>query len=123
MNVNTMNVLVVDDSKTMIRIISNTLRRIGIENIHQGLDGLEGLELFKKNKFDIVMTDWNMPNMNGLELVQAIRKLDTEVPIIMVTTEGGKREVIKALKAGVNSYLIKPFTPEILRGKLKDIIF
>jgi two-component system chemotaxis response regulator CheY len=123
MDINAMNVLVVDDSKTMIRILSNTLKRLGIVNFKTGLDGVEGLELFKNNKFDIVMTDWNMPNMNGLQLIKHIRELDKDIPIIMITTEGGKKEVITALKAGVNNYIVKPFTPEVLRRKLQDIIF
>jgi len=113
-----MKVLIVDDSSTMLRIIENTLKRIGIKNITKALNGIEAVEELKKSKFDIVITDWNMPEMNGYELVLYIRERDKEIPIIMVTTEGGKSEVIKALKAGVNNYIVKPFTPQTLREKL-----
>lgn len=123
MNISTLKVLVVDDSKTMLRIITNVLKRLGITDIQTGLDGLEGWELFKNNDFDIVLTDINMPNMNGLELLKAIRKVDSDVPVVMITTEGGKKEVITALKAGCNQYIVKPFTPDILKEKLKNIIF
>jgi len=123
MNISTLKVLVVDDSKTMLRIITNVLKRLSITDIQTGLDGLEGWELFKNNDFDIVLTDINMPNMNGLELLKAIRKVDSDVPVVMITTEGGKKEVITALKAGCNQYIVKPFTPDILKEKLKNIIF
>lgn len=131
-----LKILAVDDSKTMLRIITNSLVRVGIhvDNITTGLDGMEAwdllkspiinLETGKEEKFDIIITDWNMPNMDGLELVKLIRK-DSEykdTPIIMVTTEGGKKEVILALKAGVNNYIVKPFTPKILQEKLKAIL-
>jgi len=122
MDLESLNVLVVDDSKTMVRIISNTLSRLGIKNIEKAYDGLEGLEKFKSSNLDIVLTDWNMPNMNGLELVKRIRKSDQDIPIVMVTTEGGKREVITAIKAGVDNYIIKPFTPAVLKEKLSDIL-
>ena len=117
-----LNVLVVDDSKTMVRIISNTLSRIGVKNILSAYNGKEGLEQYILNKLDIVFTDWNMPVMNGLELVKHIRKINQDIPIVMITTEGGKREVITALKAGVDNYIIKPFTPQVLREKLSDIL-
>jgi two-component system chemotaxis response regulator CheY len=117
-----LKVLVVDDSSTMVRIVSNTLKRIGIENIFTGADGIEGLEQFKISKPNMVLTDWNMPNMNGLELIKKIRLLDKDVPIVMITTEGGKREVITALKAGANNYIVKPFTPQVLKQKLEDIL-
>jgi len=113
-----MKVLVVDDSSTMVRIISNTLKRIGVEDIVTAADGQEGFDKYNEEKPDLVMTDWNMPNMNGLELVKAIRKIDDETPIVMITTEGGKAEVITALKAGVNNYIVKPFTPQVLKEKL-----
>jgi len=120
-----MRVLVVDDSKTMLRIIGNVLRQIGINDIIFAEHGREAWEILLKNKIDILFTDWNMPIMNGLELIKKIRdkeELDN-MPIIMITTEGGKREVITALKAGVDSYIVKPFTPIILKEKLKDICY
>ena len=121
-NVENLNVLVVDDSKTMLRIIKNTLSRIGVKDIETAENGLEAVELIKKTKFDIILTDWNMPEMNGYELVLHIRKKDKNIPIVMITTEGGKIEVIKALKAGVSNYIVKPFTPSILKEKLIDIL-
>jgi two-component system chemotaxis response regulator CheY len=136
MNKDKLKVLVVDDSKTMLRIITNSLIRVGIpkENIDTALDGIEAWDLLQNPhldltvgeevQYDIIMTDWNMPNRNGLELVQLIRKADqyNDIPIIMITTEGGKTSVIQALKAGVNNYIIKPFTPQVLQEKLKAIL-
>jgi two-component system chemotaxis response regulator CheY len=120
-----MKVLVVDDSSTMRRIIVNTLARLGYKDIAQGADGIEAWDAMQANPdVGIVITDWNMPNMNGLELVKKIRAEDkyTDIPIIMVTTEGGKSEVITALKAGVNNYIVKPFTPQVLKEKLQAVL-
>jgi len=122
-----MKVLVLDDSKTMLRIISNTLRRVGYTDIVTAEDGVEGLAEYNKAKdakenFDIIFTDWNMPNMNGLEFVKHIRSVDQNIPIAMITTEGGKAEVIRALKAGVNNYIVKPFTPQVLKEKISAIL-
>jgi len=117
-----MKILVVDDSSTMLRIITNTLKRLNISDIDTALNGVEAWEKYNQDKYDIVMTDWNMPEMNGYELVKKIRAVDEETPIIMITTEGGKKEVIKALKAGVNNYIVKPFTPQVLKEKLSTMI-
>lgn len=122
-----MRVLVADDSSTMLRIITNTLRRIGIEDFETAEDGhvafrLYSMGLDNDSPFDMILTDWNMPVMNGLELVKKIRSVDKDIPIVMITTEGGKAEVITALRAGVNNYIVKPFTPQILRDKLEEII-
>jgi len=120
-----MKVLVVDDSSTMRRIIKNTLNRLEIKNTIEGEDGVEGFTQLEKNPdTDLIITDWNMPNMNGLEFVKKIRSDERfkDKPIVMVTTEGGKREVITALKAGVNNYIVKPFTPQVLKEKLKTIV-
>jgi len=118
-----LKILIVDDSSTMRRIIANTLKKIGFNDIIQAKDGVEAWELYQKHKDEIsaILTDWNMPNMNGLELVTKIRKVDQYIPIIMITTEGGKKEVIKALRAGVDNYIVKPFTPEVLKNKLSSI--
>jgi len=112
--------LVVDDSSTMRRIIANTLIRLGIKNVLQAQDGKEALVIYRKNKDSIkaILTDWNMPVMNGLEFINMVRKEDKDTPIIMITTEGGKREVITALKAGANQYIVKPFSQDVLREKL-----
>lgn len=116
-----MKILVVDDSTTMVRIIKNSIERLGHSVVTAG-DGAEALVEFNKQKFDIIVTDWNMPTMNGLELVQRIRSVDKDIPIIMITTEGGKASVITALRAGVNNYIVKPFTPQILKEKLSAVI-
>ena len=111
-----MKVLVLDDSKTMLRIITNTLKRIGLSNIHTAENGIEGLDCYEKEgDFSLILTDWNMPEMNGYEFILRIRKINKDIPIIMITTEGGKVEVIKALKTGVNNYIVKPFTPLVLK--------
>jgi two-component system, chemotaxis family, chemotaxis protein CheY len=117
--------LVVDDSSTMRRIIKNTLSRLGHENVFEGENGLEGWNILDTDpKIDMLITDWNMPEMNGLELVKKVRsdKRFSDLPIIMVTTEGGKTEVITALKAGVNNYIVKPFTPQVLKEKLSVVL-
>ena len=116
-------ILVVDDSATMRRIITNTLVKIEFNEIYQAKDGLEAWEIYNqyKDEIEAIITDWNMPNMNGLELVKKIRNDNKRIPIIMVTTEGGKKEVITALKAGVNNYIVKPFTPQVLKEKLEMV--
>ncbi|HIP47133.1 MAG TPA: response regulator [Campylobacterales bacterium] len=120
-----MKILVVDDSSTMRRIIKNTLGRLGHKDILEAEDGAVAWDVMKKNEgIDILVTDWNMPVMNGLELVQKVRAEEkyNDLPIIMVTTEGGKTEVITALKAGVNNYIVKPFTPQVLQEKLEAVL-
>jgi two-component system chemotaxis response regulator CheY len=120
-----MKILVVDDSSTMRRIIKNTLIRIGHKDVLEAEDGAVGWDVLTKNPdIEILVTDWNMPEMNGLELVQKVRAEGKyeDMPIIMVTTEGGKGEVITALKAGVNNYIVKPFTPQVLQEKLEAVL-
>lgn len=120
-----MKILVVDDSSTMRRIITNTLSRLGHTNVIEGEDGFQGWRKIEANPdLDMLITDWNMPEMNGLELVKKVRADTrfTDLPIIMVTTEGGKTEVITALKAGVNNYIVKPFTPQVLKEKLSTVL-
>ncbi|MDH4945056.1 response regulator [Sulfurimonas sp. C5] len=120
-----MKLLVVDDSSTMRRIIKNTLARLGYKDILEGADGVEGWNALDANPdIEMLITDWNMPEMNGLELVKKVRADErfTDLPIIMVTTEGGKAEVITALKAGVNNYIVKPFTPQVLKEKLGAVM-
>lgn len=120
-----MKLLVVDDSSTMRRIIKNTLARLNYKDVLEGADGVEGWDALNNNPdVEMLITDWNMPEMNGLELVKKVRSDErfTDLPIIMVTTEGGKSEVITALKAGVNNYIVKPFTPQVLKEKLGAVI-
>jgi len=120
-----MRILIVDDSSTMRRIIGNVVTQLGVakEDFDEAEDGVVAFKLYKENNnYDVVLTDWNMPNMNGLELVKAIRAIDKKVPIVMITTEGGKGEVITALKAGVNNYIVKPFSADILKEKLDGLV-
>ncbi|WP_295052686.1 chemotaxis response regulator CheY [Sulfuricurvum sp.] len=120
-----MKLLVVDDSSTMRRIIKNTLSRLGYEDVLEGEDGVQGWAVLNENPdMGMLITDWNMPEMNGLELVKKVRAdaRFADLPIIMVTTEGGKAEVITALKAGVNNYIVKPFTPQVLKEKLSAVL-
>jgi len=120
-----LKLLIVDDSSTMRRIIKNTLARLNYKDVAEGEDGLAAWEYLDDHPdVEMLITDWNMPNMNGLELVKKVRSDPrfTELPIIMVTTEGGKAEVITALKAGVNNYIVKPFTPQVLKEKLGAVL-
>ena len=120
-----MKLIVVDDSSTMRRIIKNTLARLGYKDILEGEDGAQGWSVLDANPdTGMLITDWNMPEMNGLELVKKVRADErfADLPIIMVTTEGGKAEVITALKAGVNNYIVKPFTPQVLKEKLGAVL-
>lgn len=121
----TLKLLVVDDSSTMRRIIKNTLQRLGFDDVLEAEHGVEAWQIMERTPdINVLITDWNMPEMNGLELVRKVRaeKKYESMPIIMVTTEGGKAEVITALKAGVNNYIVKPFTPQVLKEKLEDVL-
>lgn len=119
-----LKILVVDDSSTMRRIIKNTLQRLGYEDILEAEHGVQAWGILDSTEVQILITDWNMPEMNGLELVKKVRADERykDIPIIMVTTEGGKAEVITALKAGVNNYIVKPFTPQVLKEKLEVVL-
>jgi two-component system chemotaxis response regulator CheY len=114
----TARVLVADDSSTMRKIILRSLQAVGVPSAIEAADGAEALSLFKQGEFDLVLTDWNMPKKNGLEVIQEIRKVDPDVKIIMVTTEAEKSRVLEAIQAGVSDYLVKPFTADTLREKL-----
>jgi two-component system chemotaxis response regulator CheY len=119
-----MKILTVDDFSTMRRIIRNMLRQLGYTNIVEAEDGVEALGLLQREKVDFVISDWNMPNMNGLELLKAIRADENlkPIPVLLVTAEALKEYVVEAVKAGVNSYVVKPFTAETLKEKI-DTIF
>ena len=120
-----MKLLVVDFSSTMRRIIKNTLSRLGYKDVLEAQHGIAAWQVIKENSgIDVLITDWNMPEMNGLELVKKVRAESKyeDIPIIMVTTEGAKAEVITALKAGVNNYIVKPFTPQVLKEKLENVL-
>ena len=118
-----MKVLVVDDSGVMRKIIARGLASLWIDEIVEAADGVDAIEVFGDGSgIDLVLTDWNMPRMNGLELVQAIRGAGHKVPIIMVTTETEKEQVVRAIQAGVNDYLVKPFDQEMLTLKLERVL-
>ena len=116
-------VLVVDDFATMRRIIKGVLKQLGFANIVEAEDGNMALEELKKDKFGLIVSDWNMPNMTGLDLLKAVKGDENlkKIPFIMVTAEGQKENVIEAVKAGVNNYVVKPFTPETFGVKLAKV--
>lgn len=122
-----MNFLIVDDSSTMRRIIKNTIMRLGHkkESLFEAADGEIAIELFKEKGpefFSIILTDINMPNKDGYAVIKEIREIDKDIPIVTISTEGGKVEVIKALKLGSTNYIVKPFTPQVLKEKLAMIL-
>jgi len=114
-----LKVLVADDSGTMRKIILRSLSAVGIPSAVEAADGNEAVQIFIPGHFDLVLTDWNMPGKTGLEVTQEIRAQDPKVPIIMITTEAEKQRVVAAIQAGVTDYLVKPFTPDMLREKLE----
>lgn len=118
-----MKILVVDDFATMRRIIRTTLKQLGLQNIIEAADGTEALEILRTGNIDFVITDWNMPKMTGLELLKAIRAdaVLKNTPVLLVTAEAEKENVIQAAQAGVNNYIVKPFTAAVLREKILKI--
>ena len=119
-----MKFLVVDDSPTMRRIMCNTLIEIGYEELDEAEDGAQALTKLKEGSFDFLVTDWNMPNMNGLELTKTVRQDPnmSEMPILMVTTRGMKDDVLAAMQAKVSNYVVKPFTADVLRKKIDMVL-
>lgn len=111
-------VLVVDDSATMRKIITRGLNVAGLTDVVEAGDGCEALAAFQQHAFDLVVTDWNMPNKSGLDLTREIRALGSSVPVFMVTTEGERGRVLEAITAGITDYLVKPFSADALRDKL-----
>lgn len=118
-----MKFLVVDDSPTMRRIVVNSLKRIGYSEIVEAGNGEEGLEVLDPS-VEFVITDWNMPVMGGLDMVRAIRSSpDTaSLPILMVTTRSVRDDIVQAAQAGVNNYVVKPFTPQVLKEKIESVL-
>ncbi len=119
-----MKFLIVDDSPTMLRIIRNALQEIGYDDIVEAEDGEDALEKLEENAPDFVVTDWNMPNMNGVDLTSNIRNHPeySGLPILMITTRGMKEDVKTAMKAEVNNYIVKPFEPEVLEEKVDSCL-
>jgi two-component system, chemotaxis family, chemotaxis protein CheY len=118
-----MKVLVVDDFSTMRKIVRIVLKQIGFEQIMEADDGTTGLPIIKKEEIGLVVTDWNMPQMTGLELLKKIRNDDKikNTPVLMVTAEGLKENIIEAVKAGVDNYVVKPFTADTIQEKIEQI--
>jgi two-component system chemotaxis response regulator CheY len=117
-------ILVVDDFATMRKVVRNLLKQGGYDDIVEAEDGVMALKALKSQKIDFIVSDWNMPNMSGLELLKAVRA-DAELsktPFLMVTAEALQDNVVAAVKAGVNNYIVKPFTAEVLNEKIKKII-
>ena len=119
-----MKFLIVDDSPTMLRIIRNALQEIGYDDIVEAEDGEDALEKLEDAAPDFVVTDWNMPNMNGVDLANNIRSHPdySDLPILMITTRGMKEDVKTAMKAEVNNYIVKPFEPEVLEEKVDSCL-
>jgi len=122
-----MKILLVDDSRTMRNIQRRVLEGLGGTEFAEAGDGLEALTAIAANRvdggrFDLMLIDWNMPNMDGITLVSKVRQSDKATPMIMVTTEAEKERIINAIKAGVNNYVIKPFTPDVLMEKVKQTL-
>ena len=112
-------ILVADDSSIMRQVILRSLNAAGVPTAVEAADGDEAVDRFSEGTFDLVLTDWNMPGRDGLEVAREIRKLDENVPIILVTTEAEKSRVSDAFQAGISDYLVKPFTADMLREKLE----
>jgi len=117
-------ILIVDDFATMRKILKNLLFQMGLKNVIEADDGTTALEVLAKEKVDLIISDWNMPKMTGIELLKAVRNDENlkSVKFIMVTAESQKGNVIEAIKLGVNQYVVKPFTPEVLREKLSKVL-
>lgn len=121
-----MNYLVIDDAPTMRRIVINTLAAFGFTSVIEASDGIDALRKLRDpdNKIDFIITDWNMPNMSGLELTLAIRNDPAlkDLPILMVTTRGEKKDIVAALQAKVDNYVVKPFSPSTLKQKIDAVL-
>ena len=120
-----MSILVVDDYSTMRRIIRNLLNQLGFANVEEAADGQEALNIVAIRKFGLIISDWNMEPMSGLELLKAIRGSNNDnktVPFIMVTAESKTENVVLAKQAGVNNYIVKPFNAETLKTKISAVI-
>jgi len=118
-----MKILIVDDFSTMRRIIKNLLRDLGFNNTQEADDGTTGLPMLQTGNFDFLVTDWNMPGMTGIDLLRVVRadeKLQS-LPVLMVTAEAKKDQIVLAAKEGVNGYIVKPFTAQTLKEKIEKI--
>lgn len=117
-----MKALVVDDSMTIRRIVIKALGIAGINDTTEAADGMEALGATASDTFDVILLDWNMPKLSGIDTLKALREKGDKTPVIMVTTEAEKSRVIEAIKTGANDYLIKPFSPDQLAAKVKGVM-
>lgn len=119
-----LKILAVDDSPTMRRIIINTLNRAGFKDVVEASDGKDALAKMKLEKPNFVITDWNMPEMDGLTFITILRSMAEykDIQVLMVTTRSVKEDIVEAMKAGVNNYIVKPFTPETLKAKINQMV-
>lgn len=117
-----MKILLIDDSRTMRNIQKSVLTQLGYTQVEEACDGQDALSKVNAYAPDLILCDWNMPNMDGLTFVKAFRTQNKTVPVIMVTTESEKSRVIEAIKAGVNNYVIKPFTPDLLSQRINETL-
>jgi two-component system, chemotaxis family, chemotaxis protein CheY len=119
-----MKILIVDDSITIRRIITNALKTVGFPDTVEAANGKDALEKLTNSNVDFIITDWNMPEMNGLDFIKQVRANPeySSLPILMITTRGTEHDVIEALQAKVNSYIVKPFTPQELKEKIEVIL-
>jgi two-component system, chemotaxis family, chemotaxis protein CheY len=115
-----MRFLIVDDSSTMRRIIINTLNKLGYKECHEAANGREAVDRLASIQVDMVITDWNMPEMSGVDFIRAVRSNETTkaLPVLMVTTNAAEDDIVEALKAGANNYVVKPFTPDTIKEKI-----
>jgi two-component system chemotaxis response regulator CheY len=120
MEITTMKVLIVDDSTVMRKVLVEALTRLNIREVCEVPNGMEAVVALSRDEFDLILMDWNMPRMTGVEAIREIRSRGFGMPIIMVTTEADKVRVLEALKAGANNYLIKPFTHEAMGAKIRE---
>jgi two-component system chemotaxis response regulator CheY len=120
-----LKVLFVDDSLTMRRILKNILKNIGINQLIEAEHGAEAMLLLEDHDIDIVLTDWNMPVMNGEDFIKMVRKIPRfqQIPFLMITTRGMREDVIKAISLGIDGYISKPFTAQILKDKISKLVF
>ncbi len=117
-----MRILLIDDSKTMRNIQKSVLKQLGYTDLEEACDGQDALGKVESFKPDLCLVDWNMPVMDGLTFVKTFRQSDKTTPLIMVTTEAEKSRVIEAIKAGVNNYVVKPFTPDLLSERISETL-
>ena len=119
-----MPILIVDDYKTMLRIIRNLLKQIGFENVEEATDGTAALAKLRESEFKLVISDWNMEPMTGIQLLREVRADDSlkHIPFIMITAESKSENVIAAKEAGVSNYIVKPFNAETLKTKLSSVL-